>query len=59
MNLELVACLHVFLTHVFQPLDLAINGVAKSFLKNKFSEWYSQEITQALEKGQDIHAGYS
>ena len=52
-------CVTVFvppnLTHVFQPLDLAINNVAKSFLKNKFSEWYSQEITQALEKGQDIH----
>ena len=36
-------CVTVFvpanLTHVFQPLDLAINGVAKSFLKSKFIEW--------------------
>ena len=43
------------LTHVFQPLDLAINGVAKSFLKSNFSEWYSKEIAKALDKGQDIH----
>ena len=36
-------CVTVFvpanLTHVFQPLDLAINGAAKLFLKSKFSEW--------------------
>lgn len=35
-------CVYVFvppnLTHMFQPLDLIINGVAKSFLKSKFSE---------------------
>ena len=52
-------CVTVFvsanLTHVFQPSDLAINGVAKSFLKSKFSEWYSKEIEKALDKGQDIH----
>ena len=52
-------CVTVFvpanLTHLFQPLDLAINGVAKSFLKSKFSEWYSKEIAKALDKGQDIH----
>ena len=43
------------LTHVFQPLDLAINGAVKSFLKSKFSEWHSKEIAKALDKGQDIH----
>ena len=36
-------CVTVFvpanLTHVFQPLDLAISGAAKLFLKSKFSEW--------------------
>ena len=52
-------CFTVFapanLTHVFQPLDLAINGVAKSFLKSKFSVWYSKEIEKALDKRQDIH----
>ena len=33
-------CVSIFvppnLTHMFQPLDLSINGVAKSFLKSKF-----------------------
>ena len=52
-------CVTVFVpenfTHAFQPLDLAINNVAKSFLKSKFSEWYSKEIAKALDKGQDIH----
>ena len=36
-------CVTVFvpanLIHVFQSLDLAINGAAKLFLKSKFSEW--------------------
>ena len=45
----------VKITHVFQPLDLAINSVPKSFLKSKFSEWYSKEIVKALDMGQDIH----
>ena len=45
------------LIHLFQPLDLAINGVAKSFLKSKFSEWSSKKIAKALDKdkGQNIH----
>ena len=43
------------LTHVFQPLDLAINDVAKSFLKIKFCQCYSKEIAKALDKGQGIH----
>ena len=34
---------------------LAIKGVAKSFLKSKFSEWYSKKIAKAFDKGQDIH----
>ena len=43
------------LTHVFQPLDLSINGVAKAFLTNKFSEWYSKEIAKGLDQGQNIY----
>ena len=31
------------------------NGVAKSFLKSMFSEWYSKKIAKAPNKGQDIH----
>ena len=52
-------CVTVFvpanLTHVFQPLDLVTNGVAKLFLKSKFSEWYSKKIAKAFDKGLDIH----
>ena len=33
----------------------SINGVAKAFLKNKFSEWYSKEIAKGLDQGQNIH----
>ena len=48
-------CVTVFvpanLTHVFQPLDLAINGVAKSFLKSTFSEWYSKKLQKPLTRG--------
>ena len=57
-------CVTVFvppnLTHVFQPLDLAINGVAKSFLKNKFLvNGIPKKLHRHLRRGrifmQDIH----
>ena len=31
------------MTHLFQPLDLTINGSAKVFLKAKFTKWLSQQ----------------
>ena len=43
------------LIHVFQPLDLTINGNTKEFLKNKFSDWYASQITNKLEKGEDVY----
>ena len=36
------------MTHLFQPLDLTVNKHCKSFLKNCFSEWYSQQIANQL-----------
>ena len=52
-------CVTVFvpanLTHVFQPLDLAINGVAKSFLKGKLVSGTQRKLQKTLGKGQDIH----
>ena len=39
------------MTHVFQPLDLTINRLAKSFFKRKFTEWYSNEIKLQLDAG--------
>ena len=34
------------MTKYFQPLDLTINGVAKTFLKDKFGNWYAREVTR-------------
>ena len=42
------------MTHLFQPLDLTVNKVAKDFLKKKFSEWFSRQISIGLENGQEL-----
>ena len=41
------------MTHLFQPLDLTINGEAKGFMKDKFTAWYSNEVKQQIELGGD------
>ena len=38
-------------THLFQPLDLTVNEVAKDFTEKKFSEWFSRQISIGLENG--------
>ena len=52
-------CVNVYvpanLTHVFQVLDLTINGVAKSFLTRKFGERYAEQVTQQMAKGIDVY----
>ena len=42
------------MTHLFQPLDLTVNGSAKAFLKAKFTEWFSQKIEECLNEGKDL-----
>ena len=42
------------MTHLFQPLDLTVNKVAKDFTKKKFSEWFSRQISIGLENGQEL-----
>ena len=42
------------MTHLFQPLDLTVNKHCKSFLKNRFSEWYSHQIENQLAAGKKI-----
>ena len=42
------------MTHLFQPLDLAVNGSAKAFLKVKFTGWFSQKIQEALSEDKDL-----
>ena len=36
------------MTNHFQRLDLTVNGVAKTFLKVKFRNWYANEVTKQL-----------
>ena len=36
------------MTHLFQPLDLTVNGNCKKFMKKKFSEWYTQQVDHTL-----------
>ena len=42
------------MTCIFQPLDLTVNGAAKAFMKNRFTEWYSRCIAQQLDAGKDV-----
>ena len=52
-------CVNVYvpanLTHVFQVLDLNVNGMAKEFLNGKFADWYAQQITKQLDTGLDVY----
>ena len=43
------------LTHIFQPLDLNVNAFAKLFLKSRFQEWYAKEVTNGLDKRENVH----
>ena len=43
------------MTHLFQPLDLTVNGSGKSFLKNKFSEWFAQKVNECLDQGKELN----
>ena len=50
------------MTHVFQPLDLTVNGAAKDFLKAKFAEWFAKKINEGLQEGkglEDIEVKFS
>ena len=42
------------MTHLFQPLDLTVNKVTKDFTKEKFSEWFTRQISIGLENGQEL-----
>ena len=43
-------------TDLLQPMDLAVNKPAKDFLKRKFEEWYSGEVTKQLNGVIDIQS---
>ena len=42
------------MTNIFQPLDLTVNGSFKALMKKKFTEWYSKQIANELEKGSPL-----
>ena len=42
------------MTHLFQQLDLTVNGSTKAFLKAKFTEWFSQKTEEGLREGKDL-----
>ena len=42
------------MTHIFQPLDLTVNGAAKDFLKAKFTQWFAKKIDEGLQEGKEI-----
>ena len=42
------------MTHIFQPLDLTVNGTFKTFMHKKFFEWYSRQILHTLENGCEV-----
>ena len=40
--------------HTFQRLDLTVHGYFKQYIKEKFSTWYSQQISLALKNGEKL-----
>jgi len=40
-------------TGQLQPMDISVNKVVKSLLRNKFSDWYADEITELFIDGED------
>ena len=41
------------LTNNFQPLDLSINKAAKSFIQNKYNDWFADQVFTQLQNGKD------
>ena len=42
------------LTHIYQPLDVTVNGAAKQFMKRKFVDWCARQIVTEMNKGTDV-----
>ena len=41
------------MTNLFEPLDLTVNGYAKSYLKKLFTEWFAKQIIDGVNSGKD------
>ena len=40
-------------TGELQPMDISVNKVVKSFIRNKFSEWYAEQVTELFYNDDD------
>ena len=43
-------------TDLLQPMDITVNKPAKDFLKQKFEQWYSDEVVKQLNAISDIES---
>ena len=43
-------------THIFQPLDLTVNGYCQRSMKKKFAELCSKQVRMKLEKRKDLES---
>ena len=41
------------LTNKFQPLDLSVNKADKSFIQNKYNDWFADQVFTQLQNGKD------
>ena len=41
------------LTYKFQPLDLSVNKAAKSFIQNKYNDWFADQVFTQPQNGKD------
>jgi len=51
-NCEIVIVPHN-LTNKFQPLDLTVNKLAKSFIQNQYNDWFSTQVAHQLKEGKN------
>ena len=49
-----VVCMPANMTYLLQPLDLTVNGYAKKFTSQKFSQWYSSQIMKQLDDRKEL-----
>ena len=49
-NCALIIALHN-LTNKFQPLDITVNKPAKSFVRDKYNMWYTEQLAKQLNEG--------
>ena len=41
-------------TDRLQPMDISVNKAAKEFMRNRFSQWYANEVEKQLDHGNEI-----